>query len=270
MAFLLKRTEKAIRSKAKVLNLQRRPRMAWTKALDRVLKRRYPNEPAAAIAADLGCPVSSVHKRARALKLAKSEQFYASDLSRRIQRGKQDPRMVAAQFSKGHVPANKGLRRPGFAPGRMAATQFKKGQRSKNWLPVGSTRVNADGYLDRKIADTGYPPRDWRGEHILLWEEHLGPLPPKHCICFKNGDKRDIRIDNLACISRAERLRRNTIHRYPPELKDAIRNLARLKRVIRKRHEEQTPGSPKSSVCHDRRASRRDKPVGHRQGAGCR
>ncbi|MCS8378253.1 HNH endonuclease, partial [Pseudomonas aeruginosa] len=63
-----------------------------------------------------------------------------------------------------------------------SATRFKKGQKPHTWLPVGSTRISADGYLQRKISDTGYPPRDWKGIHILLWEEHFGPIPTGHCV----------------------------------------------------------------------------------------
>ncbi|HHN3312994.1 TPA: HNH endonuclease signature motif containing protein, partial [Pseudomonas aeruginosa] len=121
-----------------------------------------------------------------------------------------------------------------------SATRFKKGQKPHTWLPVGSTRISADGYLQRKISDTGYPPRDWKGIHILLWEEHFGPIPTGHCVCFKDNNKQNVVIDNLELITRAERMRRNSIHRYPPELKSAIRVISKLKRTIQEvEHEEQ-------------------------------
>jgi len=31
-------------------------------------------------------------------------------------------RLANGRYEKGNVPANKGLRRPGYAPGRMAST----------------------------------------------------------------------------------------------------------------------------------------------------
>lgn len=47
-------------------------------------------------------------------------------------------------------------------------------------------------------------------------------------------------IDNLELITRAERMRRNSIHRYPPELKSAIRVISKLKRTIQEvEHEKQ-------------------------------
>ncbi|MDF5811770.1 Uncharacterised protein [Pseudomonas aeruginosa] len=126
------------------------------------------------------------------------------------------------------------------ARGRSSETQFKKGQKPHTWLPVGSTRVSADGYLQRKISDTGYPPRDWKSIHILLWEEHVGPIPTGHCVCFKDNNKQNVVIDNLELITRAERMRRNSIHRYPPELKSAIRVISKLKRTIQEvEHEKQ-------------------------------
>ncbi|WBH53522.1 hypothetical protein PALA8_04322 [Pseudomonas aeruginosa] len=84
------------------------------------------------------------------------------------------------------------------------------------------------------------PPRDWKGIHILLWEEHFGPIPTGHCVCFKDNNKQNVVIDNLEIITRAERMRRNSIHRYPPELKSAIRVISKLKRTIQEvEHEEQ-------------------------------
>jgi hypothetical protein len=77
--------------------------------------------------------------------------------------------------------------------------------------------------------------------HILLWQEHNGQVPAGHCVCFVDGNKQHVALDNLELITRAERMRRNTIHRYPPELKDAIRTVAKLKRTIKEieRDEEQ-------------------------------
>ncbi len=59
----------------------------------------------------------------------------------------------------------------------MKETMFKKGQVGTRFMPIGSERINADGYLDRKVSATGYPPRDWVAVHRLLWIEHHGPIP---------------------------------------------------------------------------------------------
>lgn len=132
------------------------------------------------------------------------------------------------------------LRHEGASRARtLIGNAVQEGAKPHTWLPVGSTRVSADGYLQRKISDTGYP-RDWKSIHILLWEEHVGPIPTGHCVCFKDNNKQNVVIDNLELITRAERMRRNSIHRYPPELKSAIRVISKLKRTIQEvEHEKQ-------------------------------
>jgi hypothetical protein len=123
----------------------------------------------------------------------------------------------------------------------MSETQFKAGQRGNKWLPIGSERINADGYRDRKVQDTGYTPRDWVGVHKLLWIEHHGEVPQGHAVVFRNGNKEDIRIENLELVARGELMRRNTIHRYPPELRQVIRLNGRLKKLISEKTEETIP-----------------------------
>ncbi|MHB0818520.1 HNH endonuclease signature motif containing protein [Stutzerimonas stutzeri] len=206
-----------------------RNRRSWTADEIELLRERYPDEPTDSIATDLGRSVSMVYAKAKNLGLSKSDAFLASPLARRL-----DGSLgISYRFGKGHEPWNKG--KTGLpSTGRMAETQFRKGNKPGNWLPIGSHRTSQDGYLQRKVTDTGYPPRDWVSVHVLLWEERNGPVPPGHCLCFKDGNKQHITLDNLEFITRAERMRRNTIHRYPPELKDAIRTVGRLKQTIRR------------------------------------
>lgn len=207
----------------------------WSETEERMLMARYPDEPTQALADELGLSILQVYAKARRLGLHKSEAFLQSTLSGRLD-GTQG---AAGRFSKGLVPWNKGLK--GLpSSGRMATTQFKAGHRPENWLPIGSLRTTPDGYQQRKITDTGYPPVDWQGVHILLWEEHHGPVPTNLCVCFKDGNKAHITLDNLELLTRAERMRRNTIHRYPEELRSAFRAIGKLKRTIREvEHEKQ-------------------------------
>lgn len=190
--------------------------------------------------------VSAIYGRAAALGLHKSAEYLTSPDACRLRRG--DQVGASSRFLRGHVPANKGLRRPGWSPGRMAETQFKPGVKPRTWKPIGSTRFTKDGYLQRKVSDTGYPPRDWVGEHTLLWEKAHGPIPKGHALVFKdrnkgNRNKGNIYLDNLELITRRELMRRNTIHNYPPELADVIRLGAALKRQLRRRREEQNDRS---------------------------
>jgi hypothetical protein len=100
------------------------------------------------------------------------------------------------RFNPGHVPPNKGKK----GMGGWGPTQFKKGQKPHNYMPVGSERVNGDDYVDIKVAD----PNKWRGKHILVWEKHNGPVPKGHAIIFGDGNRRNFDINNLILVSRGQ------------------------------------------------------------------
>jgi hypothetical protein len=51
-------------------------------------------------------------------------------------------------------------------------------------------------------------------------------------VVFKDGNQLNCIIENLECISNAELMQRNTIHRFPAELKSTIRLVNKLKRNI--------------------------------------
>ena len=110
------------------------------------------------------------------------------------------------RFKKGHVPFNKGKK--GECAKGCEKTWFEKGNKSHNWVPLGSERITKDDYIQIKIQD-GQLQKNWRGKHILIWEEVNGALPDGHAIIFGDGDKRNFDIDNLICVSRAQLVRLN-------------------------------------------------------------
>ena len=224
------------------------PRKFWTAEENEILRRLYSDEPTPVVAAALGRSVATTYAHANALGLKKSEEYLAGPHACRLRRG--DNVGKAFRFNPGQVPPNKGLRRPGWAPGRMKETQFQKGAlsgRARQLLkPVGAERISKDGYLERKMHDAipvgvsrqeanRLRQRRWRAVHLIVWEDANGPLPKGFAVCFKNGDKRDIRLDNLELIKRADLMQRNTIHNLPPELKETVQLLGRVNRQIRKR-----------------------------------
>jgi HNH endonuclease len=210
------------------------------------LRISYPGLPTKELARLLGRSESAVYGQAGLLGLKKSTAYLASPEACRLRRG--DNVGARTRFRPGHAAANKGLRRPGWAPGRMAETQFKAGRKPQTWKAIGSTRISKDGYLQRKVSDTGYPPRDWVGVHILTWQEAHGPVPPGHIVAFKDRKKDNTAVENLELLSRRELMLRNTIHNYPPELADVIRVSGALRRKIRRINEEQIDGSTQSPV----------------------
>lgn len=216
----------------------------WRPAEEAQLRAQYPHMSTRVIAAMLDMPIGRVHAKANKLGLFKSTEYLASPAACRLRRGDQVGK--PHRFPKGHVPANKGLRRPGWFAGRMKETQFRKGQVNGQaaiiLMPIGSTRL-VDGYVYIKVAAVQNVPYtvNWKPLHVLEWERVNGPVPKAHALRFINGDREDIRLENIECVSRAELMRRNTIHNMPKPLKDVIHLRGALERQIRRkeRNEQQ-------------------------------
>lgn len=221
-------------------------RTHWTPRMDATLRAVYPDQPTAHVAEILGLRVPQVYNRAHHLHLKKSPAFHAADASTRIKRGIA-PGAVRNQFKKGNIPFNKGLRRPpGWAPGRMAETQFKKGEMhgaaQHNYVPVGTEKIETkNGYLLRKVTDDHpVPARRWIAVHRLVWIAENGPIPAAHKVAFKDGMrtniKAEITLDKLQLISNADNMRRNCHHNnYPKDVCRAIQARGALQRMINKR-----------------------------------
>lgn len=112
---------------------------------------------------------------------------------------------LTGRFKKGHVPANKGTHPP--TRGRMAETQYKKGNLPHNTKPIGYERITKDGYIEVKVKMRPSAPNandNFKMKHRLVWEKEYGPVPEGHVVIFLDGDKRNFKISNLALISRAE------------------------------------------------------------------
>lgn len=103
---------------------------------------------------------------------------------------------IDTRFQKGQAAHNKG--KPGN--GGWRSTQYKKGSTPHNYLPVGSERINTDGYVDIKIAD----PNKWKQKHLIVWEEANGPVPVDHVVLFGDGDKLNVVLDNLLLVTRQQ------------------------------------------------------------------
>jgi hypothetical protein len=201
------------------------PKHLWTGAERDRLRLLYPDHPAKEVAKQMGLRLSQIYQMAGKLGLEKSEAFKAIDKSGRVARGRQHPSMIATRFQPGLQPWNKGTHY--VAGGRSAETRFKKGRKpeeSRNYLPIGSLRVCADGYLERKVTDDPkiVPARRWVAVHRQVWEAAHGPIPDRHVVVYKPGRKtvvlEEITLDAIECISRKELVRRNGIWSKDPEL----------------------------------------------------
>jgi hypothetical protein len=211
-----------------------KPRRLWTPEEDRLVAKLYPGTPMPELIRLLGRTPSSIYGRAAFLGIKRSQAYLDSPHACRLRR--EDNPGINHRFQKGHESWNAGMK--GWtAGGRSAETRFKKGSKPHTWVPIGTEQVR-DGYLWRKITDYGGR-NDWKQVHVMLWEHHHGPIPNGLILIFRDRNRQNIDIENLELIDRAENARRNSIHRYPRELKEVIRLQKKLERAIRSKHEKQ-------------------------------
>ncbi len=140
-------------------------------------------------------------------------------------------------FEKGHVPINKGQKMSAEIYNKCKKTMFKKGNKPHNHKPVGSERIDSkDGYLLVKIAE----PNKWRPKHLLIWEEHNGKVPQGSKILFLDGNKQNLKIENLACVSNDELLylNRKKLITDSPEFTQVGINIAKVQTTISKKIKE--------------------------------
>lgn len=216
------------------------PRRNWLAWEVEFLRQCYADHETHHLAVVLGRPADRVLAKAHALGLHKSTELLSQVARARSTLAGHGG--IATRFAPGHTPANKGKKMPGFAPGRMAQSQFKPGHRPHTWVPVGSFRV-VEGILERKYSDDPGPPNArWRAYSRLVWEAAHGPVPAGHVVAFRPGcrttDPQAITLDVLELATKAEIALRNSIHRMPPELADVARLRGRLTRAINEQAEQ--------------------------------
>lgn len=210
-------------------------RHTWTAAELDTLRRLYPIEPARVIAEQLGLPIKKVYSKAHTLGLNKPGEWMA-ERSRRLM---EDPNHPGRRtwFKPGAEPYNKGKPHP--ARGRAIDTQFKAGMVPHSWRPIGHERVSKEGYLQRKVSDTGTTRRDYAPVHHLVWRMHGRTVPAGYALCFIDGDKRNFDINNLELVHRSELMRRNSVHRLPKEAALAYQLVGCIRRQINRRTRQQ-------------------------------
>ena len=142
-------------------------------------------------------------------------------------------------FRKGQQPHNKGKKPPEEVLAKMARTWFPKGVMPHNHKPVGSERINVDGYIEVKIRE----PRTWMLKQRLVWEEHYGKIPKGKLISFVDGNPLNCSIDNLVMIDRQMNAVLNhkiRIKERPRELLAVVSDIVQIRnklKELRKRNE---------------------------------
>lgn len=204
----------------------------WTAAQVAYLTAHFATQRSREIAEHLGLKMNQVNGKANRLGLRKSPEHIAMLLEIEGERLRRDG--VKTRFTAGTKPSNKG-KKITVHP-RSQATQFKPGNLSHTWVPVG-TISKMDGYWRRKISDTRTK-HDWVFCHVETWIAYHGPIPAGHCVCFRNRDYDNYAIENLHLMTRQALMLDNTIQRYPDELQQLIRMSKKLERKIREKTDE--------------------------------
>ena len=163
----------------------------YTKEDDELLRKFYPTMRAAELGEMIGRSDKSVIGRANKLGLKKDRDFM-------IECSK------AGQFKKGQTPPNKGKKWDDYLSKeqqeRSRSTLFGKGHMPHNHVPVGTEVKTTDGYWKVKVGE----PKEWKFKHIMLWEEHHGAVPEGMFVYFKDRNRDNVTIENLAITNRAD------------------------------------------------------------------
>lgn len=211
-------------------------RTHWTPAELEILRTHYPHKRTEHLLPMLpGRTVKTIQQKAACSGWKKTREFIA-DMAREAMSNPDHPAR-RTRFVPGGTSWNAGI--SFTAGGRSPETRFKKGNRSgrANELhkPVGSERLSKDGYLERKINEDMPFQRRWRAVHLIEWEARHGPLPAGHALVFRDGDKTNRQPENLELVTRAELMRRNSVHNRGPEIARIHQLKGAITRQINKR-----------------------------------
>lgn len=209
--------------------MAKRNTYTWTPELEQKLKEIYPTTLTQTIADDFKMSIYAIRNKAWSLGLKKDIEWIRDNSRYNMQFNEGAKRN---QIKKGSVPPNKGKKLSKEVYEKMKHTFFKKGNipanAKKDFEEV--QRRDSSGKVYWMIKLPGNKKLVFK--HIWLWETTNGKVSRGHNIVFKNGNSLDCQLDNLECISDAELMLRNTIQRYPDDIKQAIRLNGKLKRQL--------------------------------------
>lgn len=199
IASKLKKTAKAVKSKASVLKLKKKIKkhVVATSEIKKQVRKLYPNTINAEIGKKLKIKESLVSAIGFKLGLRKTKKFKLFHASK-------------SAFQPGHVSANKGKKEVDYmdkeAIKRTAKTRFKKGHLPVNTLSNGviTIRHNHKERMARAYKWIRIKKAKWKMLHVHIWEQKRGKVPAGSIVIFKDGDTMNCEISNLKMITRQE------------------------------------------------------------------
>lgn len=142
-------------------------------------------------------------------------------------------------YKKGNIPHNKGKKMSHEVYAICSQTMFKKGHVSTRHRPIGSERINVDGYVEIKVGE----PAKWKLKQRCIWESVKGEqLKSDDVIIFLDQNKQNFAIDNLYKLKRSELIRYNQSRLYceNADISKAAAQIAQLKVAIKRNNNEKS------------------------------
>ncbi len=212
---------------------QRHKKQFWTPEEDAALRTLFPDNKTELVAALFSRRYSQVANHAHYLKISKSSEYQL------LHKDESKKNVIAAgvsnRFKKGDAPVNKGKKLQDFMTEQgienSKSTRFKKGNAPHNTRSDGEISIRYDKkgrayqYIRVSLAK-------WVMLHVHVWQQANGEVPAGSIIVFKDKNTMNTDLSNLECITKAENMARNTIHRYPEEIVSAVRTIGVLNRKI--------------------------------------
>ena len=218
---------KAIKTMARKVGIKKDSHRKFTPSQVAILKEKYANTSNKELAGQLQCSERKLYNAAHWHGLKKDLSYIAEGQRKRI---KKNPEIYSKNwFKKGDAPQNKGTKMAAETKEKVSHTFFQKGHIPHNALPVGAGRMDDDGYVWFKTEGARKVVR----KHRWVWEQANGKIPKGYNVQFRDGNRQNCALENLYLISRKEQIHNNTIHRYPVEVKTAIRNIAKINKLIK-------------------------------------
>lgn len=212
----------SIRSKAKVLGLKRlrrTVRSTATPAEDKYIRLSYLTTPVNHMAKALNRSEVFIRSRLKALGIVVPREV----VERFIQQSRIKP---------GTVPPNKGKKMSEEVRQKVKRTWFSRGNlphNTKTDLYVSARYHKKDKcwylYIRESVGR-------WELLHRHMYRKFVGDIPKNYVVAFKDGNSLNCITSNLELLSMKENMQRNSVHRYPEEIKDIIRTKGVLTRKI--------------------------------------
>jgi hypothetical protein len=201
-------------------------RFFWTEKDDDYVRNHYENTRTEDIAKALGKSIRAVYQRAYGFGLKKSQEFLQSPACGIMVKGSQLG--VKTRFKKGQEAWNKGLKGLKLSPGH---TCFEKGHLPHNTKNDNDTsiRINKEGRSTMYIrVELG----KWIPLQYYNWIKIYGPIPKKHVLACKNGDRLNCDPSNWELLTMTENMKRNQMWNWPEDLNEIIKINNKLKKQL--------------------------------------